>query len=381
MDFDFTEEQRLLDETVRRLVKDEYAFEKRKAYLAEPDGFSRKLWARYAELGLLGLPFAESEGGFGGSPVETMIVMESFGRGLVLEPFLATVVLGGGLLTLAGTPAQRNEILPAIASGKLLIAFAHGERQARYMLSDVATTAKRDGGGFVLEGKKGVVLHGASADKFVVSARSAGGPRDKNGIGLFLVDAKAKGVSVRGYPTVDGLRAAEVTLERVRVGADAALGSPEGGYAAIERAVDRAIAALAAEAVGIMETLNATTLEYLKTRKQFGVPIGSFQALQHRMADMMVEQEQAKSMATLAALSADLDDARERRRVISAAKVQIGKSGRFVGQQAIQLHGGIGMTEEYVAGHYFKRLTMIDQTFGDVDHHLDRFSEVSLPGG
>jgi pimeloyl-CoA dehydrogenase small subunit len=380
MDFDFTEEQRLLDETVRRLVKDEYTFEKRKTYLAEPDGFSRKLWARYAELGLLGLPFAESEGGFGGSAVETMIVMESFGRGLVLEPFLATVVLGGSLVTLAGTAAQRQAILPAVAAGKLILAFAHGERQARYMLADVATSAKRDGGGFVLEGKKGVVLHGASADKFVVSARTAGGARDKSGIGLFLVDAKAKGVSVRGYPTVDGLRAAEVTLERVRVDGDAVLGPPEGGYAAIERAVDRAIAALSAEAVGIIETLNATTLEYLKTRKQFGVPIGSFQALQHRMADMMVEQEQAKSMATLAALSADLDDARERRRVISAAKVQIGKSGRFVGQQAIQLHGGIGMTDEYVAGHFFKRLTMIDQTFGDVDHHLDRFSEVSLLG-
>ncbi len=381
MDFDFTEEQRLLDETVRRLVKDEYAFEKRKAYLAEPDGFSRKLWARYAELGLLGLPFAESEGGFGGSAVETMIVMESFGRGLVLEPFLATVVLGGSLVTLAGTPAQRKAILPAIAAGKLLLAFAHGERQARYVLADVATTARRDGGGFVLEGKKGVVLHGASADKVVVSARTAGGARDKSGIGLFLVDAKAKGVSVRGYPTVDGLRAAEVTLERVHIDGDAVLGSPEGGYATIERAVDRAIAALSAEAVGIMETLNATTLEYLKTRKQFGVPIGSFQALQHRMADMMVEAEQAKSMATLAALSADLEDTKERRRVISAAKVQVGKSGRFVGQQAIQLHGGIGMTDEYVAGHYFKRLTMIDQTFGDVDHHLDRFAEVSLPGG
>jgi pimeloyl-CoA dehydrogenase small subunit len=381
MDFDFTEEQRLLDETVRRLVKDEYTFEKRKTYLAEPDGFSRKLWARYAELGLLGLPFAESEGGFGGSAVDTMIVMESFGRGLVLEPFLTTVVLGGGLVTLAGTPAQRKANLPAVAAGKRRLAFAHGERHARYMLSDVESTARRDGSGFMLDGKKGVVLHGASADKFIVSARTAGGSRDKGGIGLFLVDAKAKGVSARGYPTVDGLRAAEVTLERVRIDSDAVLGQPDGGYEAIERTVDRAIAALCAEAVGIMETLNATTLEYLKTRKQFGVPIGSFQALQHRMADMMVEQEQAKSMAVLAALSADLDDARERRRVIAAAKVQIGKSGRFVGQQAIQLHGGIGMTDEYVAGHYFKRLTMIDQTFGDVDHHLDRFSEVSLGRG
>src|SRR5690242_2206825 len=381
MDFDFTEEQRLLDETVRRLVKDEYTFEKRKSYLAEADGFSRKLWARYAEIGLLGLPFAESEGGFGGSAVETMIVMESFGRGLVLEPFLATVVLGGSLVTLAGTPAQRKAILPAIAAGKLLLAFAHGERQARYVLADVATTARRDGSGFVLEGKKGVVLHGASADKFVVSARTAGGARDKSGIGLFLVDAKAKGVSVRGYPTVDGLRAAEVLLERVRVEGDAVLGAPDAGYGTIERAVDRAIAALCAEAVGIMETLNATTLEYLKTRKQFGVPIGSFQALQHRMVEMVVEHEQAKSMAVLAALSAESDDARERRRAISAAKAQIGKSGRFVGQQAIQLHGGIGMTDEYIAGHYFKRLTMIDRSFGDADHHLHRFAEVAVATG
>ena len=379
MDFDFTEEQRLLDDTVRRLVKDEYDIAKRKAYIAEPEGFSRKLWQRYAELGLLGLPFAEAEGGFGGSAVETMIVMESFGRGLVVEPYLASVVLGGGLVTLAGSPAQKQAILPELAGGKLLLTFAHGERRSRYTLSDVETTAKKDAGGYVLSGKKGVVLHGDSAGRLIVSARSGGASRERKGLSLFLVDAKAKGVSRRGYPTVDGLRAAEITLDQVRVESDALLGSWGEAYPVIEHAVDRAIAALAAEAVGIMETLNATTLDYLKTRKQFGVPIGSFQALQHRMADMVVEFEQARSMATLAALSADLADARERRRVISAAKVQIGKSGRFVGQQAIQLHGGIGMTDEYSAGHYFKRLTMIDQTFGDADHHLDRFAEVSLP--
>jgi len=378
MDFDFTEEQRLLDETVRRLVKDEYDLAKRKAYIAEPEGFSRKLWQRYAELGLLGLPFAEAEGGFGGSAVETMIVMESFGRGLVVEPYLASVVLGGGFVTLAGSAAQKKAILPALASGGLLLAFAHGERQSRYTLSDVETTAKKDGGSYLLNGKKGVVLHGDSADRLIVSARSSGARRERNGLSLFLVDAKAKGASRRGYPTVDGLRAAEITLDQVRVEGDALLGSLGEAYPVIEHVIDRAMAALTAEAVGIMETLNATTLEYLKTRKQFGVPIGSFQALQHRMADMVVEYEQARSMATLAALSADLADARERRRVISAAKVQIGKSGRFVGQQAIQLHGGIGMTDEYSAGHYFKRLTMIDQTFGDADHHLDRFAEVSL---
>jgi len=379
MDFDFTEEQRLLDETLRRLVKDEYDIPKRKRYMAMPEGFNRQLWARYAELGLLGLPFAESEGGFGGSAVETMILMESFGRGLVVEPYLATIVLGGGLVALAGSAAQKQAILKEVTAGKRLLAFAHGERQARYALAHVETAARKHGGGFVLSGAKGVVLGGDSADTFIVSARTAGGGHERKGITLFLVEAKAKGVSVRGYPTVDGLRAAEVKLDGVRVGAEAVLGAVDGAYPVIERVVDRAIAALCAEAVGIMETLNAATLEYLKTRKQFGVPIGSFQALQHRMADMVVEHEQAKSMAVLAALSADLDDERERRRTISAAKVQIGKSGRFVGQQAIQLHGGIGMTDEYLAGHYFKRLTMIDQTFGDTDHHLDRFAEVTLP--
>ncbi len=381
MDFDFSEEQRLLDETVRRLVKDEYDIVKRKSYIAAPEGFSRKLWARYAELGLLGLPFAESEGGFGGSAVETMIVMESFGRGLVVEPYLAAIVLGAGLVSLAGSAAQKRAILPQVASGKRLLAFAHGERQSRYALADVETTASREGGGWVLDGRKGVVLNGDSADTLIVSARSAGTSRERRGITMFLVDTKAKGVGIRGYPTVDGLRAAEVTLESVRVAGDAVLGEPDGAYPVIEHAVDRALAALCAEAVGIMETLNAVTLDYLKTRKQFGVPIGAFQALQHRMADMVVEHEQAKSMAMLAALSADLTDVAERRRVISAAKVQIGKSGRFVGQQSIQLHGGIGMTEEYLAGHYFKRLTMIEQSFGDTDHHLNRFAEVTLPAG
>jgi pimeloyl-CoA dehydrogenase small subunit len=379
MDFDFSEEQRLLDETVRRLIKDQYDFEKRKTYRAAPAGFSKDLWSRYAEIGLLGLPFAESEGGFGGSSVETMIVMENFGRGLVLEPYLATVVLGGGIVSAVGSAQQKKAILPEIAQGKLMLAFAHGERQARYGLSDVETRAVKDGKGYVLSGAKGVVLHGESADRLVVSARTGGATRECKGITLFLVDAKAKGIERRGYPTIDGLRAAEITLDKTRVDADAVLGTVDDGYGVIEHAVDRAIAALAAEAVGIMETLNTLTLDYLKTRKQFGVPIGSFQALQHRMAEMVVEYEQAKSMAILAALSADLADGRERRRVISGAKVQIGQSGRFIGQSSIQLHGGMGMTEEYQAGHYFKRLTMIDQTFGDVDHHLDRFAEVTLP--
>ena len=373
MDFDYSEEQRLLDETVRRLVKDEYEFAQRKKYLAEPQGYSAALWAKYAELGLLGLPFAEEHGGFGGGGIETMIVMEAFGRGLALEPYLTTVVLGGGLVALAGSAAQKQAILPEIAAGGMMLAFAQGERHSRYDLAHIETAATSQDGGFVLDGHKSVVLQGGSAHKFIVSARTSGATTDKNGISLFLVDRDAKGVTVRDYQTVDGLRAADVTLRNVAVGADALLGPRDGALPIIERAVDRAIAALCAEAVGIMETLNAMTLDYIKTRKQFGVAIGSFQVLQHRMVDMVIAAEQAKSLEVLAAMSVDSPDAAERGRAISAAKVQMGLSGRVVGQQAIQLHGGIGMTDEYAAGHYFKRLSTIDHTFGDTDHHLDKF--------
>jgi pimeloyl-CoA dehydrogenase small subunit len=373
VDFDYSEEQRLLDDTVKRLVKDEYGFAERKKYMEEPGGFSRAQWVKYAELGLLGLPFAEEYGGFGGGGIETMIVMEGFGRGLVLEPYLATVILGGGLVDLAGSAEQKQAILPAIAEGKLMLAFAQGERRSRYALKHIETTAKTDGGGFVLDGHKNVVLHGGSADKLIVSARTSGDAHDAKGISLFLVERGAKGLSIRDYPTVDGLRAADITLDHVRVGPDALLGPRDQALPIVERAVDRAIAAICAEAIGLMETLNALTLDYLKTRKQFGVAIGSFQVLQHRMVDMTIAAEQAKSMAVLAALSIDQADAAARARAISAAKVQIGQSGRFVGQQAIQLHGGIGMTDEYAAGHYFKRLTTIEHSFGDTDYHLDRF--------
>ncbi len=370
MDFDLTEEQRLLQESVGKLIADEYDFEKRKAYAKEPAGYSDARWAQYAELGLLGLPFPERLGGSGGTPVETMIVMEAFGRGLVLEPYLATVILAGGLLRLAGSPAQQQELIPAIAKGKLRLAFAHGERQSRYDLSDVETTARPAGGGYILNGQKGVVLHGNSADRLIVSARTAGAQRDAEGISLFLVDPRANGVSIQGYPTVDGLRAAEIGFRDVQLGADALIGGKDQGLSAIARVVDGATAAVCAEAVGGMAALHELTVEYLKTRKQFGVTIGSFQALQHRAVDMLVSLEQARSMAYLATMMADSDDTAERRRMISAAKVQIGRSARFVGQQAIQLHGGIGMTMEYKAGHYFKRISMIDTLFGDADHHL-----------
>jgi pimeloyl-CoA dehydrogenase small subunit len=375
MDFALTDEQRLLQHSVERLFADHYAFEARKRYGQEPGGFSRALWARYAELGLLGLPFDEADGGSAGGPVETMIVMEQIGRALALEPYLATVVLGGGLLRLGGSEAMRAELVPQIASGDLILAFAHAERQSRYDLADVAARARRDGAGFVIDGAKSLVLHGDSAQKFIVSARLAGGQNDRAGIGLFLVDATADGVSTRGYPTVDGQRAAEVTFSGVRVPAAAAIGEPGAAFPLIERIGDLTIAALAAEAVGAMAAMHETTVDYMKTRKQFGVTIGSFQALQHRAADMLIALEQARSMAMLATMMAAEDNVRERRQAVSAAKVQIGRSGRIVGQGAVQIHGGIGMTMETKVGHYFKRLTTIDTLFGDADHHLGIVAE------
>jgi pimeloyl-CoA dehydrogenase small subunit len=370
MDFDLTDEQRLLKDSVDRLIADQYQFEQRKKYLAQPDGWSREAWQQFAELGLLGLPFAEQFGGFGGGPVETMIVMEAFGRGLVLEPYFATVILGGGLLRHAATQAQQQALIPEIAQGKLKLAFAHVERQSRYDLADVATTARRDGAAWVLDGAKSVVLHGDCADRLLVTARIAGDRRDRDGIGLFLVDASASGVTRRGYPTQDGLRAAELTLSGVRVSAGDILGDPGAALPVIEHVVDEAIAALCAEAVGTMQVMHETTLEYLKTRQQFGRPIGQFQVLQHRSVDMLVALEQARSMAMFAAVMAAEENATERRRAMAAAKVQIGRSGKHIGQEAIQLHGGIGMTMEYKVGHYFKRMTMIDMLFGDADTHL-----------
>jgi pimeloyl-CoA dehydrogenase small subunit len=370
MDFDVTEEQRLLKDSVDRLIADQYQFEQRKKYLAEPDGWSKDAWRQYADMGLLGLPFAEQYGGFGGGPVETMIVMEAFGRGLALEPYFATVILGGGLLRRAGTPEQQQAIIPEIAKGNLKLAFAHVERQSRYDMADVSTSARQDGDAWVLNGAKSIVLHGDCADRILVTARVSGDRRDRMGVGLFLVDPAAIGVSRRGYATQDGLRAAELTLTGVRVSAGDMLGESGAALPAIEHVVDEAIAALCAEAVGAMQVMHETTLEYLKTRQQFGRPIGQFQVLQHRSVDMLVALEQARSMAMFAAVMAGEENAAERRRAMAAAKVQIGRSGKHIGQEAVQLHGGIGMTMEYKVGHHFKRMTMIDMLFGDADAHL-----------
>ena len=372
MDFELTDEQRLLRESIDRLLADHYSFAQRRGYLAQPEGWSRALWSRYAEQGLLGLPFAEEYGGFGGGPIEIMLVMEAFGRALALEPYLATVVLGGTALRLAGSEAQQSAILPQVAEGSMILAFAHGERQARYDLSNVLTTAKSTARGWVLDGAKSVVAHGDGADRLIVSARSSGEREDPDGIGLFLVDAKASGVARRSYPMRDGTRAAEIGLSGVEVARDDVLGEPGKALLAIERVVEAGIAATSAEAVGAMEAMHAMTLEYLKTRQQFGKPIGQNQVLQHRSAEMLMALEQGRSMAMLAAMTVNEPDAEERAHNIAMAKVGVGQASRFVAQNAVQLHGGIGMTEEYAVGHYFRRCMVIEHMFGDPAHHLSR---------
>lgn len=375
MDFSLTDEQRMLQDTVERLVQDQYGFEQRRGYMQAEGGFTRAMWNQFAELGLLGVPFAEELGGFGGGPVETMLVMEAFGKGLVLEPYVASVVTAGQLIADAGSDAQKTAVLEPLVSGELILAFAHGEPDNRYSSTQVATCAKRTGSGYTLNGHKTVVLHGDSADQLVVSARTGGATNDASGVGLFLVDAGAPGVSVQGYATIDGLHAAEVRLDGVQVGEDALVGAEGAAVPLIELTQDRGAFAVCAEAVGAMTVACDLTLDYLKQRKQFGVPIGSFQSVQHRMVEMRMELEQSRSATYKAAAKLDSDDPAARRRAVSIAKYQVGKGGRFVSEQSIQLHGGIGMTEEYNLSHFAKRIAMIDNQFGDADAHMDRFSE------
>lgn len=378
MDFNYNEEQLALQDTLRRFIAKDYGFEQRRALAKSADGFSRDHWRQFADLGILALPFPEDFGGLNGNAVDSMLVMEMLGRGLVLEPYLATVILAGGLIRDNASAAQKDVLLPAIAGGELLMALAHYEAGGRYEQKHVTTSAASDGKGYVLNGAKAVVLSGGAADKLIVSARSGGAPNDPNGISLFLVERNAPGLTVRGYATQDGARAAEIKLTNVRVAGDALIGAKDQALPMLERAFDYAIAALCAEAVGAMAALNEVTLEYLKTRKQFGQPIGRFQALQHRMVDMVVATEQARSMVTLAAVKADSTDALERRRTLSAAKAYVGQSARSVGQSAVQLHGGMGVVDELNVSHYFKRLTMINATFGDADHHLGLYSDMLL---
>ena len=373
MDFDLSPEQAQLKDGVERLIAANYpSLEARQKLAREPLGFSERSWAQCAEMGLLGIPFSEAEGGFGGGPVETLVVMEALGKGLALEPYLASVVLGGGALRLAGSAEQKQRLIPAVVDGSLRLALAQTEKQARYDLNDIAMTARKVEGGYVLDGAKSVVLSGDSADLFVVSARTSGTRRDAQGISLFLVPVDARGLRITGYPTQDGGRAAEIAFAGVRVYDADLLGEDGKALPVLQRLSEYAIAALAAEAVGAMAALHALTVDYLKTRTQFGTPIGSFQVLQHRAVDMLIALEQARSMAFYAAMMVEHPEAQERAAALSAAKVQINRSCRFVGQEAVQLHGGIGMTMEYIGAHYFKRLTMIESLFGDTPHHLRR---------
>ncbi len=376
MDFSFSDEQTLLQDSIEKFIQNDYAFDARQRVVREEQGFSSDNWRTFAELGWLGVPFPEADGGFGGTAIESMIMSEQFGKGLVVEPFLATVVLAGGALKIGGSASQKEKYLAGVMDGSLQGALAYAEPQGRFNLADLTTTASPEGDGYVINGYKAVVMNGPSADFLVVSCRTGGGQRDADGVSLFVLPADTEGVARRDYPTVDAFRASEVTLENVRVGSDAVIGEEGKGLAILAQVVDEAILAVGAEAVGCMEVLYKTTVEYCKTREQFGQPIGKFQVLQHRMVDMFMEHEQAKSLMYMAAMRLDEGYGPEAQKAVSAFKVQVGKSGRFVGQNAVQLHGGMGMTEELNVGHYFKRLTMIDTLFGNVDFHLKRFGSL-----
>ncbi len=375
MDFNFTEEQTMIRDSLARLIKDQYDFDTRRKVVASKEGWRPKMWAQFAELGLLAAPFSEEDGGLGGGPIDAMVVMEEFGKGLVVEPYLQSVVLGGGFLK-RGSEAQKTEHLHPMIAGERVFAFAYAEPKGRYNLADLETTAKKDGAGWKISGHKAVVIGAPWASHLIVTARTAGGRRDTKGIGVFIVAKDAKGVTTRDYPTVDGRRASEVHFDNVSVGADAVIGDAAGGLPLIERVTDEAIAALCAEACGAMKVAQTMTVEYSRQRKQFGTPIGKFQVLQHKMVDMFMEAEQSVSMTYMATLKLDEDDV-TRKKAASAAKVRIGQAGRFVGQNAIQIHGGMGMTDELAIGHYFKRLTIIDSEFGNVDHHLKRYTDLS----
>jgi len=376
VNFDYSEEQRLLADSVQRFVANDYGFEARRRFIDSPEGHSPEAWRKMAEMGLLALPLPADAGGFGGGAVDLMAVMDAFGHALVVEPYLATAAIGAQFIARGGSAAQKDEILPRMAEGDLRMAFAQTEEGGRYDPSRVATRARRDSDSFIVDGTKRVVLHAPQAHRIVVSVRTGGaGVSDPQGISLLCIDPASAGVSLRPARTLDGLRAADIEFKAVRVVADALIGVEHGALALIEEVLDFATALVCAEAIGALRYANEATLEFLKTRKQFGVPIGSFQALQHRMVDMMIEAEQAKSMASLACTRVDSEkDPAERRRAVSMAKIKIADACRRVSQESVQLHGGMGMSDELKVSHTFRRLTMIAQQFGDADYHLGRYA-------
>jgi alkylation response protein AidB-like acyl-CoA dehydrogenase len=376
MDFSFSDEQNMLQDSVQRFIQNNYNFESRQKIVASDDGFSRAHWQQFAEMGWLGLPFSEEDGGFGGTAVETMILLEEFGKGLVVEPFISAILQAGSIVAHGGSAEQKQKILEPLIAGELLPALAYIEPQARFNVNDVKTTAVAKGSGYTLDGFKGVVIGGPSADVFIVPARTAGAQTDATGISLFLVSAGAEGVSKRDYPTIDGFRASELTLSGVQVDAEALLGTEGDGLSLLQYGLDQGMMGTGAEAVGAMEVLYKDTVEYCKTREQFGQPIGKFQVLQHRMVDMFIEHEQTKSLAYMAAMRLSEGYNPVSRKALSALKVQVGKGGTFVGQSAVQLHGGMGMTNELNIGHYFKRLTAIETLYGNTDFHLKRYGQL-----
>jgi alkylation response protein AidB-like acyl-CoA dehydrogenase len=378
MDFSYNETQQMLRDTLARFLADTYDFETRRKMIASDAGRDPGIWRALAtELGILGAPFGEEEGGLGGNAVENMIVMEQLGEAIAIEPYLQTVVISGGALKAVGG-AQADALIPQIIGGEAVIAFAYAEPQGRYELHNLRTSARRDGAGWVLNGHKAVVYAAPWATHLLVTARTGGGQRERDGVSLFLIEANRSGIVRRDYPTVDGFRASEIYFENASVPGDALLGGEGGALPLIEKIVDEATAAVCAEGTGVMRRLHAGTQDYARQRKQFGRPISDFQVLQHRMVDMFMEVEQAASMTLMATLKLDLPDA-GRMAAVSQAKAKVGKGLRFTGQSAVQIHGGIGITDELAIGHYFKRATMIEGQFGSVDHHLARFERLSMP--
>jgi alkylation response protein AidB-like acyl-CoA dehydrogenase len=372
MDIQFTEEQELLRSSVQRLLRDQYDFEARRKILASEEGFNRSQWEAFAELGLLAAPFSEEAGGLGGGPLSTMIIMQEFGRHLVVEPFVETIVIAGGLIEQAGSEEQKRAYLPDIVAGTGIWALAWTEKGSRCDLGHVATTARREGRDYVLTGEKTAVIAAPWADHLIVSARTSGHRADRSGVSLFIVDCRAANLHLQSFKTIDGRRAAEISLRDVR---GQLLGREGEGVAALETCRDRAIGALCAETVGVMAELNSATLEYSKTRKQFGTTIGSFQVLQHRMVDMFIAHQEALSLMQHLALSLAASEA-GLSRLASGAKSKIGYAAKFVADQAVQLHGGMGMTDELNVGHYFKRISSINIQFGDPAYHVLRYAQL-----
>ncbi len=374
MDFTYTETQDMVRETLARFLADNYDFDSRQKMIASDVGRDPGIWKSLAtELGMLGAPFAEAHGGLGGDALENAIVMEELGKVIAIEPYLQTVVIGGGALKSVGG-AVADAVIPEIIAGNVITAFAYAEPQGRYDLANVRTTAKKDGAGYVLNGHKGVVYAAPWATHLLVTARTGGSGRERDGVELFLIDAAAAGITRRDYPTVDGFRASEIYFENVAIPGEALL---PGGMALIEQIVDEATVAVCAEACGVTDRLHAGTLDYSKQRQQFGQPIGRFQVLQHRMVDMFMEVEQSRSMTLMATLKLDLP-ADERKAAVSACKAKVSRSANFVGQNAVQTHGGIGITQELAIGHYFKRSTMIEGQFGSSDYHYERYETLTL---